>query len=67
MTIEFKDNVTEVGHNGARVIIETLSVVDKDDNIYMFDMAWCNMQSVEKFIADGCPGDMAEEYGGYLL
>ena len=67
MAIEFKDNESEVGHNGARVIIETLSVVDNSDNIYIFDMAGSNMNIVEKFIADGCPGDTVEEYGGTLL
>jgi len=66
MAVEFKGNKTEVMHKGARVVIETLSVVDDEENIYLFDMADCNMENVERFIGDGCPNDMLEEYGVYL-
>lgn len=66
MAVEFKDNKTEVMHKGARVVIETLSVVDDKENIYLFDMADVDMENVERFIDDGCPCDMLEEYGVYL-
>ena len=66
MAVEFKDNKTEVMHKGAKVVIETLSVVDDEENIYLFDMAGGSMENVERFINDGCPSDMLEEYGVYL-
>ena len=66
MAVEFKDNKTEVMHKGVKVVIESLSVVDDEENIYLFDMADCNMENVERFIDDGCPSDMLEEYGVYL-
>lgn len=66
MAVEFKDNKTEVMHKGAEVVIETLSVMDDEGNIYLFDMAGGDMEIVERFIDDGCPSDMSEEYGVYL-
>lgn len=66
MTIDFKGNKTEVLHKGVKIVIETLSVVDDEGNIYLFDMAGGDMENVESFINDGCPSDEAEEYGVYL-
>ena len=66
MSIDFKGNKTEVMRKGAKVVIETLSVVDDEENVYLFDMAGCDMEDVERFIDDGCPSDMLEEYGIYL-
>lgn len=54
-------------HKDAKIVIETLSVTDKDGNIYIFDMAGSTWDDVQQFIADGCPSDTADEYGATLI
>lgn len=56
-----------MNNEDVNVVVETLSVTDKAGNIYIFDMSGSTWEDVRRFIADGCPSDTADEYGGKLL